>query len=67
LGLRDAENDLEMLWIFGAILTALWFVAKFLLHKGGMIHLLLMIAVTTFIIQFAQDRRTKAYERSLTR
>jgi len=67
LDLRDAENDLEMLWIFGAILTALWFVAKFLLHKGGMIHILLMIAVASFIIQFVQDRRTKAYEKSLNR
>lgn len=56
-----------MLWIFGAILTAFWLVAKFLLHKGGMIHVLLMIAATSFIIQFVQDRRTKAYERSLTR
>lgn len=56
-----------MLWIFGAILTALWFVAKFLLHKGGMIHLLLISAIACFIIQFAQDRRTKEYERSLKR
>ena len=56
-----------MLWIFGAILTALWLVARFLLHKGGMIHVLLMIAAACFIIQFVQDRRTKAYERSLTR
>jgi len=56
-----------MLWIFGAILTAFWLVAKFLLHKGGMIHVLLMIAVASFIIQFVQDRRTKEYERSLTR
>lgn len=56
-----------MLWIFGAILTALWLVAKFLLHKGGMVHVILMIALASFIIQFAQDRRTKEYERSLTR
>jgi hypothetical protein len=56
-----------MLWILGAILTALWLVAKFLLHKGGMIHVMLMIAFACFIIQFVQDRRTREYERSLTR
>jgi len=56
-----------MLWILGAILTASWLVAKFLLHKGGMIHVLLLIAASTFVIQFVQDRRTKAYERSLKR
>jgi len=54
-----------MLWILGAILMAFWLVAKFLLHKGGMIHVLLLVAAAAFVIQFAQDRRTKAYERSL--
>ena len=49
------------------MVTALWLVAKFLLHKGGMIHVLLIVAAACFIIQFAQDRRTKEYERSLKR
>jgi hypothetical protein len=56
-----------MLWIVGSILVVIWLVEKFLLHKGGMVHVILMIAVSIFLIQFVQDRRTKAYERSLTR
>jgi Family of unknown function (DUF5670) len=56
-----------MLWIFGGLVTVLWLIAKFLLHKGGMIHTLLIVALACFIIQFAQDRRTKEYERSLNR
>lgn len=56
-----------MLWIVSAILTACWLVAKFLLHKGGMIHVLLLVAVSASIVQFVQDRRTKAYEQSLKR
>lgn len=56
-----------MLWIAGSILVVIWLVEKFLLHKGGMVHVILMIAVSIFLIQFVQDRRTKAYERSLTR
>jgi hypothetical protein len=56
-----------MLRIFTLIVMAVWLIAKFLLHKGGMIHTLLILAVACFIIQFAQDRRTKEYERSLTR
>ena len=56
-----------MLWIFGAMVTVLWLIAKFLLHKGGMIHTLLIVAIACFIIQLAQDRRTKEYERSLNR
>jgi hypothetical protein len=29
-----------------------------------MIHIILMAAIALYIIQFAQDRRTKEYERS---
>ena len=54
-----------MLWIVGSILLVIWLIEKFLLHKGGMIHVILMIAVSMFLIQFVQDRRTKAYQRSL--
>ncbi len=56
-----------MLWIVGSILVVIWLVEKFLLHKGGMVHVILMIAVSIFLIQFVQDRRTKEYQRSLTR
>jgi len=56
-----------MLWIVGAILTGCWLVAKFLFHKSGMIHVVLLIAVSAFVVQFVQDRRTRAYERSLER
>ena len=54
-----------MLWLSGSLLIIFWLIAKFLLHKSGMVHLLLMAAVILFVIQFAQDRRTKEYERSL--
>ena len=56
-----------MLWIVGSILVVIWLVEKFLLHKGGMVHVILMIAISMFVIQFVQDRRTKAYQRSLGR
>ena len=56
-----------MLWITGSIAVVIWFILKFLLHKSGMVHVILMIAVSLFLIQFVQDRRTKAYRRSLTR
>ena len=61
------ETDVVMLWIVGSILVVVWLVEKFLLHKGGMVHVILMIAISMFLIQFVQDRRTKAYRRSLGR
>ena len=56
-----------MLWLVGSIMVVIWLIEKFLLHKGGMVHVILMIAVSMFLIQFVQDRRTKAYQRSMTR
>ena len=54
-----------MLWLTGSLLFICWFIAKFLLHKSGMVRLFLMAAVIFFVVQFAQDRRTKEYESSL--
>lgn len=56
-----------MLWISGLILIVIWLFEKFVMHKGGMIHVILMIAISMFIIQFVQDRRTREYERSTGR
>ncbi len=56
-----------MLWILGSILVVVWAVSKFVLHKGGLVHVILLVALSSFVIQFLQDRRTKEYERSLTR
>jgi len=54
-----------MLWIVGSIMVVIWFVEKFLFHKSGMVHVVLMIAVSMYLIQFVQDRRTREYQRSL--
>jgi len=53
-----------MLWITGTLLLILWLIAALLLHKGGMIHLLVISALSLFVVQFAQDRRTKEYKES---
>ena len=50
-----------MLWYPGLFFLALWIIEKFLLHKGGFIHTLLLAALGCFVTQFVQDRRTKAY------
>jgi Flp pilus assembly protein TadB len=54
-----------MLWLTGSVLFIFWIIGKVLLHKSGMWHLFLMAAVILFVVQFAQDRRTKEYKRSL--
>lgn len=54
-----------MLWYTGSLLLAIWFVLIFVLHKGGAIHILLFLAISFYLIQLAQDRRTKEYKRSI--
>lgn len=54
-----------MLWYTGSLLLLCWVIAKFLLHKSGMVHLFLVAAVLFFVIQFAQDWRTREYRNSL--
>ena len=59
----EPEPETYMLWLTGSLLLVIWIIAKFLLHKSGMVHLLLMAAVILFVVQFAQDWRTREYRR----
>ena len=51
-----------MLWIVGALCLIAWFVLKFLLHKGGLVHVILLFAIGSLFFQFLQYCRTKQYE-----
>jgi hypothetical protein len=47
----------NILYLIGAVLVALWLIG-FLLHfGGGLIHLILVIAVIVFLVQFFTGRR----------
>jgi hypothetical protein len=56
-----------MLAYIGAFLLLVWVIEKFLLHKGGFIHMLLLAAIGCFGVQFVQRVRTREYEKSLRR
>ncbi len=48
----------SLLYIIGAVLVALWLIG-FLLHiGGGLIHIILVIAVIVFVFQFLTGRRS---------
>ncbi|MGH9971762.1 MAG: lmo0937 family membrane protein [Pyrinomonadaceae bacterium] len=51
-----------MLWIIGAGLIVLWFILKFILHKGGFIHIFLLTGISLLIIQVAAYRKAR-YQR----
>ena len=48
----------SILYIIGAIIVAFWLLG-FLLHiGGGLIHILLVVAVVVFLFQFITGRRS---------
>ncbi len=56
-----------MLWIVGAGLVVVWFLLRFLLHKGGgFVHILLLTGISLLVIQIAAYRKAR-YQRLSSR
>jgi hypothetical protein len=51
------------MWIAGSICLAIWFVLKFVFHKGGFVHMFLLAGISILIIQIVAVRKTR-YQRS---
>jgi hypothetical protein len=47
-----------LLYIIAVILIIAWAIGFFAYSAGGIIHILLVIAVIAIIVRFLQDRRT---------
>lgn len=55
-----------MLWLVGSGLLAVWFVLKFILHKQGLVHILLIAGISLLVVQLAAYRKT-SYQKSASR
>jgi hypothetical protein len=47
------------MWLIGSVILAIWFILKFLLHKGGYVHLLLILSLSMYGVQILADRKTR--------
>jgi uncharacterized membrane protein YiaA len=47
------------IWILSSVLFLVWFVCKFLLGKGGFIHILLLCALSLALVQWVAERRKR--------
>jgi hypothetical protein len=47
------------MWVLSGALLLIWFILKFVLHKGGFVHILLLCGISVFVIQLAAYRKTK--------
>jgi len=46
-----------VIWLIAAALFVAWLVGKFVLGREGFIHILLLCAVATALVQYVHDRR----------
>ena len=47
------------MWAATGALLLVWFILKFVLHKGGFIHILLLTAISVAGVQFIAYRKTR--------
>jgi hypothetical protein len=50
------------MWIAFTILMVLWLVLKFVLHKGGYIHMLLVAAISIAVVQLIAERKNRYHK-----
>jgi len=55
------------MWAASGILLFVWFILKFVLHKGGFIHILLITAISIAGVQFIAYRKTRYHTSSARR
>ena len=53
------------MWVLIGILFAIWFVLKFVMHKGGFVHILLLTAISIMVVQILADRKTR-YQKKIS-
>ena len=55
------------MWIISSLILLVWFILKFLLHKGGYVHILLMLSLAMFGVQFLAYRKTQYHKNTAGR
>jgi hypothetical protein len=50
------------MWVLSSLILLVWFILKFLLHKGGYVHILLMLSLTMFGVQVLAYRKTQYHK-----
>lgn len=47
------------MWGASAVILLVWFVLKFVLHKGGYVHILLLLGLSILVVQIIAYRKTQ--------
>jgi hypothetical protein len=52
------------MWVVSAALLLLWLVLAVFLHKSGFVHILLLSAISIFVVQLLAHRKKKYQEKA---
>ena len=52
------------MWVASALILTIWLVLKFVLHKGGYVHILLLLGLSILVVQIAAYRNTRYHARA---
>ena len=52
------------MWVITAVILFIWLVLKFVLHKGGYVHILLLLGISIFVVQLIAYRKTRYHATS---
>ena len=50
------------MWLAFRLLMASWIVLKFVLHKGGYVHIILIAALSVLVVQIIAHRKTQYHK-----
>ena len=57
----------SIMWVVSAVVLIIWLVLKFVLHKGGYVHILLLFSISVFVVQLIAYRKTRYHATSSER
>ncbi len=52
------------MWIAFTLLMVLWILLKFVLGKGGYIHMIVIAAISVAVVQFIAERKNRYHKAS---
>lgn len=55
------------MWVISGGLLIFWLILKFLLHKGGYVHILLVGAISVLVVQLIAYRKAQYHKTSTGR
>lgn len=60
---RHGRSNLMLQWTVSTIILAIWLVLKVVLHKGGYVHILLLLGLSILVVKITADRNTRYHAR----